>query len=200
MLALQMEAAASVSSRDSITERYQGIVRPIALRIKSNLPASIELEDLIQIGLLTVWLEADKYQPRRAATFPYYIRLRVRGAMLDAIKGREFREATHDELDLERLQLADGRRTVEERTIAREELRGVQRAHQAEMKRVADAMADPDTKNHPLSKRQQKVIKLRYAGAGMTQKAAGRKLKISQAASRELELRALRNLKRKLAA
>jgi RNA polymerase sigma factor (sigma-70 family) len=187
----------SAAQRDAITNQFKGIVLPIAERLKSNLPPSIELNDLVQIGLFTLWEAAEKYQASRAVTFGYYARLRVRGAMIDSIKGRAYRDATHEPLPV--IPIADLRRNIEQERIERDETRMVASAREREYKRVQAAIADTDPKFHPLSRRQKKILQLRYE-RGMTQKAAGQVMQINQSGARELELRALRNLRRKLAA
>lgn len=77
-------------------ERYAALVPAIARSVKMRVPASIDTEDLEQIGRLALAQACERFDPERAAAFPSYIKMRVRGAMIDAIRGREFREASRE--------------------------------------------------------------------------------------------------------
>ncbi len=173
-------------------------MRPIARRLKARLPDSFELEDLIQIGLLRLWEAAGELDPSRTATLAAYLRMRIRGGMIDSLRDKDrWAMATHEELPV--VPVRDPALTVEQRMIAQDEFTAARNAIRAKAKRVKDAIADPDPKFRPLSKRQRKILELRYEQS-MTLEAAGRKLGISKGGSRELEQRALANLRRKLAA
>jgi RNA polymerase sigma factor (sigma-70 family) len=74
------------------------LVLPIARSVASRLPRSFDVEDLAQIGRLALWRACQRYDAERAATFPQFVRKIVRGAMLDAVRGAPYREATHEVL------------------------------------------------------------------------------------------------------
>ena len=73
-------------------ERYQGLVRRIAytLQSRSRLPASIELDDLVQAGMLGLMDAHEKYDASQGAAFETYASQRIRGAMLDTLRGRDW--------------------------------------------------------------------------------------------------------------
>ena len=80
--------------RDRLVEDHAGIVRGIAERVKAVAPASVELDDLIQTGMIALLHAATRYRPEAfgGAPFSAYARKVVRGAMLDSISGRRYRE------------------------------------------------------------------------------------------------------------
>ena len=61
--------------RQRLIEECQGLVRSLALQIKTKAPASIELDDLIsygQIGLAEAARDFDPDRGFRFSTFAYY--------------------------------------------------------------------------------------------------------------------------------
>lgn len=73
-------------------ERHLGLVRRIAytLQTRSRLPASIELDDLVQAGMLGLLDAHQKYDASQGAAFETYASQRIRGAMLDALRERDW--------------------------------------------------------------------------------------------------------------
>jgi RNA polymerase sigma factor (sigma-70 family) len=72
--------SANQARRDQVFELYAHLVRPIASGLKATLPANIDRADLTQSGNVAL-LDI-------AAHLEGYARTRIRGAMLDSIKGR----------------------------------------------------------------------------------------------------------------
>lgn len=72
-------------------ESHVDLVRYAALRIASRLPASVELEDLVNDGVVGLLDAAAKYDPSRGVRFRTYAEARVRGAILDALRQRDWR-------------------------------------------------------------------------------------------------------------
>ena len=50
------------------------------------LPASVEVDDLIQAGMLGLLEAASNYAANRGASFETYAGIRIRGAMIDALR------------------------------------------------------------------------------------------------------------------
>lgn len=75
------------------------IAEVIAQQLRRGLPPAFELEDLLQIGRLGLIEAAASWDPRRGVPFAAYARFRVRGAILDAVKRRNYLYARHGELD-----------------------------------------------------------------------------------------------------
>jgi RNA polymerase sigma factor (sigma-70 family) len=185
--------------RAACAEKYKPMIQALARSVVETLPPSIELDDLIQAGELALWEATAKFSAARAATFASYVRVRIHGAMVDSVKGKEYREATHEELTAALMVVPCRRPTIEKTLIEREEENERALRLRKKFQIVQRAMADVDPKFFPLSKKQQRVVSLRFDHHYRTQKQAGRVMRISQQASQELEHRAIGNLKKKLA-
>jgi RNA polymerase sigma factor for flagellar operon FliA len=73
----------------AVTENLP-LVRYIAARIASTIPASVELDDLIQTGTLGLIDAVRRYDPSKGIPFPAYARYRIRGAILDALRAADW--------------------------------------------------------------------------------------------------------------
>lgn len=94
-------------------ERFVRLVRPIAHRLASALHGLADEEDLAQTGRLALAEACRAADAERNATFGIYVRSRIRGAMLDSVRGPEYREALREARAVRR----DG--AVPERTALR---------------------------------------------------------------------------------
>ena len=71
---------------NKMLEGYAPLVKQVALHLIARLPASVELDDLIQVGMIGL-LEADKnFDPGKGAQFETFARIRIRGAMIDELR------------------------------------------------------------------------------------------------------------------
>src|SRR4051812_6974821 len=73
-------------SANELVRSHAALVKRIAWHLKGRLPASIELGDLIQAGMMGLLEAAKNYAPGRAANFETYAGIRIRGAMLDELR------------------------------------------------------------------------------------------------------------------
>jgi RNA polymerase sigma factor for flagellar operon FliA len=62
------------------------LVKMIASAIRKNLPAHVELDDLVQAGALGLIDAARKYDSRKGIEFKAYAKHRIRGAILDGLR------------------------------------------------------------------------------------------------------------------
>ncbi len=67
-------------------EVYAPFVKRIAYHLHARLPASVQVEDLIQSGMIGLLEALDNYDPSHGASFKTYAGIRIRGAMLDEIR------------------------------------------------------------------------------------------------------------------
>ena len=74
---------------DSLVE-YAPLVRKLALQLLARLPASVELDDLIQAGMIGLLDAVRRYQETADAQFETYATTRIRGAMLDELRGQDW--------------------------------------------------------------------------------------------------------------
>ncbi|MCP5335015.1 MAG: RNA polymerase sigma factor FliA [Oceanospirillaceae bacterium] len=69
-----------------LVQDYALLVKRIAHHLMGRLPASVQLDDLIQSGMIGLIEAARKYEPSKGASFETYAGIRIRGAMLDEIR------------------------------------------------------------------------------------------------------------------
>ena len=87
-----MSGVAAYSARrpnreiDAMVMRHAELVKRIAYHLAGRLPASVEVSDLIQAGMLGLLEAAANYTADRGASFETYAGIRIRGAMLDALR------------------------------------------------------------------------------------------------------------------
>jgi len=67
-------------------EDYMGLVKRIAYHLKGRLPSSVQVDDLIQSGMIGLLEAMQKYDAGQGASFETYAGIRIRGAMLDEIR------------------------------------------------------------------------------------------------------------------
>ena len=73
-------------SANELVRTHAPLVKRIAWHLKGRLPASVELGDLIQAGMIGLLEAARNYAPGRAANFETFAGIRIRGAMLDELR------------------------------------------------------------------------------------------------------------------
>lgn len=69
-----------------LIEAHAPLVKKIALHLMARLPASVQLEDLMQAGMIGLLEAAQRYSAAKGATFETYAGIRIRGAMVDEIR------------------------------------------------------------------------------------------------------------------
>lgn len=62
------------------------LVKRIAYRLHSRLPECVQMEDLIQAGMLGLLEAQERYRSDEGASFSTFAGIRIRGAMLDEIR------------------------------------------------------------------------------------------------------------------
>lgn len=72
--------------RNERVKEYAYLVKRIALHLKARLPASVELDDLIQAGMLGLMDASVHYEEGHGATFETYAGIRIRGSMIDQMR------------------------------------------------------------------------------------------------------------------
>ncbi|MBO1111125.1 RNA polymerase sigma factor FliA [Bordetella petrii] len=75
---------------DDSLVRYAPLVRKLALQLLARLPASVQLDDLIQAGMIGLLDAARRYQETPDAQFETYATARIRGAMLDELRSQDW--------------------------------------------------------------------------------------------------------------
>jgi RNA polymerase sigma factor for flagellar operon FliA len=76
--------------KSHLLAQHQPLVRRIALQMLAKLPASVELDDLIQAGMLGLLDASSRYQDGKGAQFETFVSQRIRGAMLDELRASDW--------------------------------------------------------------------------------------------------------------
>lgn len=76
--------------KSGMLTQYAPLVRRLALQLIAKLPASVELDDMIQAGMLGLLDATNRYQESQGAQFATYASHRIRGAMLDELRANDW--------------------------------------------------------------------------------------------------------------
>jgi RNA polymerase sigma factor FliA len=71
---------------DVVVQDYFNLVRAIARRIKRRLPAFVDVDDLVQTGMLGLFEASQRFDPSRVTDFSSYANPRITGAILDELR------------------------------------------------------------------------------------------------------------------
>ncbi len=74
------------AGRNETVEKYGYLVKRIAHHLLARLPDSVQIDDLMQAGMLGLLESLSKYDPAKGASFETYAGIRIRGAMLDEMR------------------------------------------------------------------------------------------------------------------
>ncbi len=137
------------------------MVRRLALQLVAKLPASVELDDLMQAGMMGLLDAVRRYQQTVEAQFETYAITRIRGAMLDELRSQDWlpRSVRSKTKCIEQAMHQLGHRLLRPATEAEiaqeldmpllqyqellEEARGVQIIHYEDLTRNSDDSAHP---------------------------------------------------------
>ncbi len=81
-----MYAEVQAYGGDNIVARHAALVKRIAFHLLNRLPDSVQVDDLIQAGMLGLLEAASKFKADQGASFETFAGIRIRGAMLDEIR------------------------------------------------------------------------------------------------------------------
>lgn len=72
--------------RDQLVVHYSPLVKYVAGRVGSGLPATVERADLISYGIFGLMDAIEKFEPEREFKFETYAISRIRGAIIDELR------------------------------------------------------------------------------------------------------------------
>ncbi|WP_250657675.1 RNA polymerase sigma factor FliA [Alkalimarinus coralli] len=81
-----MYSDSNIERADSLVRQHAPLVKRIAYHLMARLPASVQVDDLIQSGMMGLLEASKKYEPSKGASFETYAGIRIRGAMMDEIR------------------------------------------------------------------------------------------------------------------
>lgn len=82
--------ADGLADKTALWSKYHYLVRQEALRLQKRLPASVELDDLIQAGAIGFLAAIDNFDPKKGVTLSAWIVQRVRWSLLDELRERDW--------------------------------------------------------------------------------------------------------------
>ena len=120
-------------TREEIVHKYLHLVKYVAGRISINLPPNVEINDLINDGILGLIDATEKYDDGRGVKFETYAITRINGAILDALRALDWvpravrqrareLERTYQELESEFGRAATPDEVAERMGLTRKEL------------------------------------------------------------------------------
>jgi RNA polymerase sigma factor for flagellar operon FliA len=78
------------ANKDHLLTEHMPLVKKLAHHMKAKLPPSVEVDDLIQAGMMGLLDAINRYEDNHGAQFETYAVLRIRGAMLDELRNSDW--------------------------------------------------------------------------------------------------------------
>ncbi|MQY51616.1 RNA polymerase sigma factor FliA [Rhodocyclus tenuis] len=119
-----MYTAAGQPDTDQLVQRFTPLVKRIAYHLMSRLPASVQVDDLVQNGMLGLLDAISRFESGLGAQFETYAAQRIRGAMLDGLRENDWlprslrRDFRRVEATIARLEQENGRAPSEQELAA----------------------------------------------------------------------------------
>lgn len=85
-----MFATAEAPESQATVLTHYPMVRAIAHRIHSRLPRSVDVDDLVSVGVIGLMEAIERYDANRSVPFETYARHRVHGAIVDALRAADW--------------------------------------------------------------------------------------------------------------
>ena len=99
-----MYTAKGQLDRDALIRQHVPLVRRIALHMIAKLPPNVELDDLIQVGMIGLAEALSRFETEQGVQFETFASQRIRGAMLDELREGDWmsRSSRKSQKDIER--------------------------------------------------------------------------------------------------
>jgi len=81
-----MYTAKGQLDRDALIRQHAPLVRRIALHMIAKLPPNVEVDDLIQVGMIGLAEALSRFESEQGVQFETFASQRIRGAMLDELR------------------------------------------------------------------------------------------------------------------
>ncbi len=75
---------------EELVMAHLGLVKRVALHLKARIPAFMELDELVQVGMIGLLEASRAFDPAKGIEFENFAHSRVRGAMLDEVRRLSF--------------------------------------------------------------------------------------------------------------
>ena len=81
-----MYTDAQVKRADELVRVHAPLVKKIAHHLLARLPSNVQVDDLIQAGMIGLLEASRKYEASKGASFETYAGIRIRGSMMDEVR------------------------------------------------------------------------------------------------------------------
>jgi RNA polymerase sigma factor for flagellar operon FliA len=78
------------ADKNHLLTEHMPLVKRLAHQMKAKLPPSVEVDDLVQAGMIGLLDAIQRYEENHGAQFETYAVLRIRGAMLDELRSSDW--------------------------------------------------------------------------------------------------------------
>ena len=85
-----MYNAAGQINKDQLVQHFAPLVKRIAYHLMARLPSSVQVDDLIQNGMMGLLDAINRFESGMGAQFETYAAQRIRGAMLDGLRENDW--------------------------------------------------------------------------------------------------------------
>jgi len=85
-----MYTAKGLSDSNALLKQYSPLVRRLAHQMIAKLPANVEIDDLIQVGMIGLNDALSRFDAGQGVQFETFATQRIRGAMLDELRGGDW--------------------------------------------------------------------------------------------------------------
>ncbi len=89
-VATTMYTAKGKLDTNALIRQYQPLVRRLAHQMIAKLPANVELDDLVQVGMIGLTDALSRFDVGQGVQFETFATQRIRGAMLDELRGTDW--------------------------------------------------------------------------------------------------------------
>jgi len=85
-----MYTAQGVPDKEQLVQQYSQLVKRLAFQLMAKLPASVQVDDLVQNGMIGLLDAISRFEEGLGAQFETYAVQRIRGAMLDGLRENDW--------------------------------------------------------------------------------------------------------------
>jgi RNA polymerase sigma factor for flagellar operon FliA len=85
-----MYTVKGIADKNHLLTEHMPLVKRLAHQMRAKLPASVEVDDLVQAGMIGLLDAINRYEENHGAQFETYAVLRIRGAMLDELRSNDW--------------------------------------------------------------------------------------------------------------
>lgn len=85
LAALYQKASEQLDYEETVN-RHAPLVKRVAYHLMARMPSSVQIDDLIQAGMIGLLEAINNYDASKGASFETYARIRIRGSMIDEVR------------------------------------------------------------------------------------------------------------------